>query len=75
MGAVHHDLQAVQLQFLGEGALQKGDIAAPGIVDAKGLADLGGGGPGPLYLRIGHQPLDVGLHLVGELETVCRKRT
>ncbi len=73
MGAIDHDLEAVQLQFPGEGALQKGDIAAAGIVDAEGLADLGGCGPGPLYLRIGHQLLHVGFYLIGQLETISGK--
>ncbi len=60
VGAVHHDLEPVQFQFLGEGALQKGNVAAPGVVEAEGLADFGGGGTGALHLGLGHQDLDAG---------------
>ena len=70
MGAVQDDLEAVQFQLLGKGALEVGEVAALGVLDAEGLADVGGGGPGAVHFGVDHQALDVGFDLVGQLETV-----
>jgi hypothetical protein len=72
VGAVDHHLDAVQGLLPGEGPLEELDVAAARVVDAGGLADLPAGAGAPVLL---HQPLDLCLHVVGQLESRRRRRS
>ena len=45
VGAIHHDRQAFEIKSFGERLLDKLNVAAFGVIDAKRLADFRGRGP------------------------------
>ena len=67
VGAIEHDLEAVEAQMLGEGRLGEVDIAAARIVDSAGAPDQLRSGELRLLLQ---PPLDRALGVVAELIAV-----
>ena len=65
--AIDDDLEAVEAQAAWEGRLGRFDVAAGGVGQARGAAEILGGGES-VGDAVSHQGLDLGLLLVGQLE-------
>ncbi len=70
VGAIHHDLQAAQVEIVGESALAELDVASGGVIDAARLSE-----PGRLHAghRLLEPRLDLEFHRVEQLGALRRK--
>ena len=72
MGAIDDDAQAVEPQALGKALLDEFDVAAAGIVEPLGAAELGRGGA--VRRALVETCLDPALELVGQLVAVAAEQ-
>ena len=70
MGAIEDDAETFEGHAAGEAGLGVFDVAADGVVDTEGLADLAGGGADVLDLAGEDEVLDAVLDVVGELVAI-----
>ena len=68
VGAVNGYLQTFQAEVLGKGAFQKRDVAAPGVIDPKGLAHFRGRTGALLEVLLEHEFFQALFHLVGQFQ-------
>src|SRR5258707_13726560 len=74
MSTIHHDAQTFESHAARERSLGVFDVAAQGIINTHGLADLARDGPNVLDLASEDQALNLMLNLVVELVTIRPKK-